>query len=292
MKVTPTPQNNLQLAFDIRRGQWLVSDAAALLPVALDLLTHVQPTLFDTLEFLPMAYLSSGGAVPLDSTTEPPKENCVATIPLCGTITKYDTCGTIGTSTIASELIRMATKKQVVGIVLDIDSGGGACNAIPQMIEAIHKVQSMGKPIVAHCDLCASAAYWIASQCDAIYADNLLSRIGSIGVMTQIIDDSNSANGDKVISVYATESPDKNLPYRKALGGDFSLLQSEMSPIVKQFHAAIKSGRINLQSDAPGVLTGAIFMSEQAKDVGLVDDIRTLAESVENVFVRSEYNNS
>ena len=93
------------------------------------------------------------------------------------------------------------------------------------MIAAIKKIQSMGKPVVAHCDFCASAAYWIASQCDSIFADNFLSEFGSIGVMTQIVDSRNLASGEKLITIYAEESKDKNLAYRKALDGDYRLMQ-------------------------------------------------------------------
>ena len=287
MKVTPTQQNNIQLALDIRRGKWLVSDAEALLPIALDILAHIPPKI-EAIDFTPMAYLESGDVMSLEN-SQSQKKKCVATIPICGTLTKYNSCGTIGTTAIAAELMRAANDDRVVGIVLDIDSGGGACNAIPVLVDAIHKVQAMGLPIVAHCDLCASAAYWIASQCDSIFADNTLSNIGSIGVMTQFVDDTHSSNGERIVSVYAIESPDKNLSYRKALEGDVSLLQTEMSPIVAEFHAAVKAGRRNLQSDAAGVLTGAMFRAENAKNVGLIDNILTLDATVENVFARAEF---
>ena len=287
MKVTSTPQNNIQLALDIRRGQWLLFDAEALLPIALNFLAHISPRL-ETLDFEPVARMETGAAVTLDSNL-PQKKKCVATIPVFGTLTKYNTCGTIGTTTIAAELLRVAADERVAGIILDIDSGGGACNAIPVMLDAIHKVQESGKPIVAHGDLCASAAYWIASQCDAVFADNPLSYFGSIGVMTQFIDDSNLKSGERVISIYAKESSDKNLSYRKALEGDFELIQSEMSPIVQQFHAAVKAGRSRLQTDVAGVLSGAMFRAERAKEIGMVDNLLTLDQTVENVFTRAEY---
>lgn len=287
MKVTPTPQNNVQLALDIRRGQWLVSDAEALLPIALDFLAHISPHL-DALDFETKAYSEDGASFGLGDEPDR-KKKCVAVIPVRGTLTKYDTCFSIGTMTIASQLIRSAADDNVVGVVLDVDSGGGACNAVPIMIEAIQKVKSAGKPIVAHCDFCASAAYWISSQCDSIFVDNALSAVGSIGVMTQIVDSSNLRSGEKIITVYAKESSDKNLAYRKALEGDLELLQSEMSPIVQQFQNAVKKGRKNLQSDTPGVLSGAMFYAAKAREIGLIDNIMTLDQVVENVFVRAEY---
>ena len=282
-------QNNIQLALDIRRGQWLVADAESLLPIALDFLSRKMPEV-EHIEFATTSFSSDligrsnrGGDI------TPPDQKTVVVIPIHGTITKYDTCAGVGTMTISSELLRLAADRNIVGFVLDIDSGGGACNAIPPMVAAINKVRSMGKPIIAHCDFCASAAYWIASQCDAIFADNSMSAFGSIGVMTQIIDNRENRCGDKTITIYATESKDKNLAYRKALDGDFSLMQAEMTPIVQEFHSAVKQGRVNIKAEEPGVLSGAVFRANDAINLGMANAILDLEGSVENVFARATY---
>ena len=80
-----------------------------------------------------------------------------------------------------------------------------------------------------------------------------MSEFGSIGVMTQIVDSRNLASGEKVITIYAEESKDKNLAYRRALDGDYKLMQDKMSPIVMAFQTAVKDGRKALCADAPGV---------------------------------------
>ena len=281
-------RNNLQLAFDIRRGQWLLHDAESMLPAALNFLERLPVTL-DMPEFTVASYAESSDGMLFDA--EPDNDNEVVTvIRIVGTITKYYCCGTIGAISIAEAISEAAGNNNTIGIVLDIDSGGGNCNAIPFIVEAIRKVQAAGKPIVAHCDLCASAAYWVASQCDAVFADNSLSVFGSIGAMVQFVDDSNCADGSRIITIYAKESPDKNLSYRKALQGDYELAQEELSPFVTAFHEAVKKGRHRLHADADGVLTGGTFLSQQAIDVGLVDDILTLENTIQNVFIRAHFN--
>lgn len=282
MKRTP---NYIRLALDIRRGHWLVADADALLPLALDFFSNKTPAV-ESVEFSPMIY-SADGIMANAGGNVPSKQKCVVVVPIHSTITKYDTCASDGTMTISSELVRLASADNVVGVVLDIDSGGGACNAIPPMVAAIEKVKAMGKPIVAHCDYAASAAYWIASLCDAVFADNSMSEFGSIGVMSQIIDNRTTASGAKVITVYAKESGDKNLAYRKALDGDYELLQTEMSPIVKQFQTVVKLHRPKLDADRKGVLTGGVFRAEDAIECGLVNAVLSLEESINNVFVRA-----
>ena len=69
----------------------------------------------------------------------------------------------------------------VDGIVLAVDSPGGTVSGLQELADAVHAVRGK-KPIVAQVDgLCASAAYWIASQADAIHA-TADSLSGSIGV--------------------------------------------------------------------------------------------------------------
>lgn len=282
--------NNIRLAFDIRRGQWLVSDIEAISSIALDFLSRA-PLEIETSDFSIQKVSANMADVIYSGEGEPALANNknVAIIPIHGSLVKYKTCAGVGTTAIASEIIRLASDEDVVGIILDIDSGGGAANSVYPVIEAIKKVQQMGKPIVAHCDFCASAAYWIASQCDSVFADNPMSEFGSIGVMTQIVDARNLATGEKIITIYAAESTDKNLPYRKALDGDYGLMQDKMSPLVREFQSAVKASRKNLNAEAQGVLTGDVFRASDAINLGLADAVLTLDECVENVFVRDTY---
>ena len=165
------------------------------------------------------------------------KKSDVAVIPIVGSITKYDSCFSYGAITYARAILAAAKHPDVGSIVLDIDSGGGAVNAIGILKEAIRQTKELGKPILAHVDLCASLAYWIASQCDAIFCDNALSEVGSIGGFCKIIDDTGALEmkGYKVITIYADESGDKNLFYRQALDGDYSLLKKTFPTMLPYF---------------------------------------------------------
>lgn len=215
---------------------------------------------------------------------------CVAVIPISGTITKYDSCGTIGTATYAQALLAAAADTNVVACVLDIDSGGGNSTAVPLMLDAIRKFKATGKPLLAHADFCASAAYWIAAQCDAVYCDNAItSEVGSIGAYTYFIDDREALekSGQKVHEIYAEESSDKNLAYRQALTGEYTLIRMRLSHLVAAFHADVKAGRQALRADAPGVLTGATFFADKAIENGLADGIATLQECVDHAFIRA-----
>ncbi len=283
-------ENTLQLLSDVRRGQWFVHDHEALLPTALAFLQGekiVGTVHRDDFEFSTVTAQFSA-----EATGKTAKGSEVAVIPITGAISKYDSCYSHGAVTYASAILMAAKHPDIDAVVLDIDSGGGSANAISIIKEAIARTKASGKPIIAHVDFCASLAYWIASQCDAIFCDNPLSEVGSIGGFCQIIDDTRKLKkeGYQVITVYADESGDKNLAYRQALDGDTTLLKKDLSYLVGQFHQDVKAGRPDIKADAPGVFTGAMFHPDEAHELGLINGVLTLSECIENAAIRANIN--
>jgi protease-4 len=283
-----TTAKPLQLLTDIRKRPWFVHDPESLMPVAMSLLRGETPADRQT-EPKAFEYSEEPSGLSLQQDASP---SMVAVIPIVGTIIKWDTWCTYGAMTYARAIRRAAGNPDICAIVLDIDSGGGAANAIAVLREAIAYAKEAGKPVIAHVDFCASLAYWLASQCDAIFCNDLLSEVGSIGAFCQIIDDTGAweKDGYKVIDVYADESPDKNRPYREAIEGNDALLKKELSHVVGQFHAEVKAGRPEIKADAPGVFTGAMFYPAEAQTLGMINGIATLAECIENAAIRAQFN--
>lgn len=274
MQRQPHPK---RLALDIRRGIWALHQPESWLPIALKVLRgETVATDYDDDD--DAAYAEADGQK-------------IVIIPLHSAITKYDTCFSYGMLYVGDRIKDLADDPACSGLILDIDSGGGSVNAIAPIKEAIAYFKATGKPVIAHCDACFSAAYWIASMCDSVFADNKLSEFGSIGVYSQLIDDrEDKQTGTRIISVYAKESPDKNADYREALDGKPERLQAKLTPIAQAFHADVKAGRQNLQAEAPGVLTGDTYYAEEAIRLGLADGILTLEQCVENIFIRTNIN--
>lgn len=269
--------DTFQLARDIVQGKWLVSNPEQLLPIARAFLSKTP---------VEMEVKSAVVSTVADSGTQTEESKSVAIVPLHGTMTKYDTCTSYGTSFIANKLREMADDENVIGLVLDIDSPGGSCSAIPPMLEAIGYARSKGKPVYVHADCCASGAYWVASQCDAIYMDNDLSEVGSIGAMAVFVDNSatNPTTGERTLVIYADESSEKNRAYREALAGNYEAVKAELQPLVNQFQNAVVAGRPNIQKDEKGVLSGAMFGTSDALRLNMADAKKTLSETIEAVF--------
>ena len=270
-----------KLARDIMRGLWLVSEPEKLLPIARAFLSKMP------LEMEVKASYVSEVQDPGSAAETPHK---VSVIPIHGTMTKYDTCESYGTTFIAKKIKEASDDSNVVGIVLDIDSGGGSSNSVPPLLEAIRYAKGKGKPVYAHVDMCGSAAFWVASQCHAIYMDNELSEIGSVGCFYVMYDTTapDPQTGIREITIYSRKSTDKNLAYRKALDGDFDLAMDELDTLVEKFQEAVMAGRPDMDKDADGVLSGRMFLAKDAISHGMADAVRTLDETVEAVFAISE----
>ena len=215
-------------------------------------------------------------------------ENAVAIIPLHGTMLKYGTYCEYGTVEIADLIREAADNPKVAGIVLDIDSGGGAVDAIAPILDALEYNRSLGKSSVAFCDLAASAAYYAALGCDEIIANNSISaEFGSIGVMMSFPDYAKYYEyaGIKVHTIYSNLSDYKNAPFEAAKKGEYDKIKAEeLDPLARKFQNAVKDKRGDkLIHETEGLLSGRMFYQDDALAVGLIDHVGNLDFAVSRV---------
>ena len=226
--------------------------------------------------------LSTGGkeAKSGNGFADAPKDS-TAIIPIHGTLLKYGTYCSYGTTELADILRQAAESSTISSVLLDIDSGGGSVDSIAPLVDAIQYAQSKGKSVVAHCDLCASAAYYIASYCDEIIASNQISsEFGSIGVMMSFPDYAKyyEREGVKVHTIYSSLSDYKNAPFEMAKEGKYDMIrEEELDPLARDFQENVKANRGNkLKLDTTGLVRGRMFYAKDAIAVGLADAIGTL----------------
>lgn len=213
-------------------------------------------------------------------------EGSTAVIPLRGTMLKYGTMCSYGTTEIASVIREAAASKNISSIVLDIDSGGGSVDAIAPLADAIREAQQKRKAVVASCSLCASAAYYVASYCNEILADNDIdAEFGSIGVMMSFADYAKyyENEGIKVHTIYSNLSDYKNAPFEAAKKGEYAKIRDEeLDPLARDFQENVKRNRgARLKTDTEGLLRGRMFYARDAVRTGLADAVGTLAQAAE-----------
>ena len=84
-------------------------------------------------------------------------------------------------------LLQAAADPAVRTLLLDIDSPGGTVNGTPELAQLVRGIARQKHVYSFTAGQCCSAAYWIASQTDVIYAAPS-SAVGSIGVLLPLVD--------------------------------------------------------------------------------------------------------
>lgn len=168
--------------------------------------------------------------------------------------------------------------KNTAGVILRINSPGGSPVQSGYMYDEIKRLRSKYPKIPLYAvitDICASGGYYVASAADKIYADKA-SIVGSIGVR---MDNFGFVDAMKKLGVERrtlTAGENKALfdPFAPVNETGKQHLQTLLDDIHQQFITAVKNGRGDrLKLDTAGLFTGLIWTGEQAKDIGLVDDL-------------------
>lgn len=214
-------------------------------------------------------------------------DDSVAVIDINGPIMKYGgDCGEPGAVHFERFIKEANASGRIVGILLNIDSPGGMVDGTQSVVNAIKNSQ---KPVVSIVSdgMMASAAVWIGSAANEVYASMKTDTIGSIGVYSTIYDFKGwfEQNGIKIHEIYAPQSKDKNRDYKEALKGNYSLIQAELKLIADEFISSVKenrNGKISFENENP--FTGKMYPADQAKAIGLIDGIISFDEAVNRVY--------
>lgn len=213
------------------------------------------------------------------------ESNSVGIISVYDTVMKADFCGWAGTMTMANQLKWMDAHPNVRAIILDIDSPGGQVDGTATFADAIKNSKT---PVIAVVNdgMACSAAYWIASAADAVYATHAHSEVGSIGVYATLADYSKyyEEKGIRVEDVYAQQSTEKNKAYKDWLAGDATEFVKRLSNIATEFIATVKENRKGkLNTDVADPFKGAVYNATQATAIGLIDGIKSMDEVLAEV---------
>jgi len=175
--------------------------------------------------------------------------------------------------------------------VIIVDSPGGEAYFCH---EANAAVKSLKKPVITVVNgMMASGALWIASSASKVYAASLFDRIGSLGTMSTIYDDSEYFKklGVKIIDTYATESTLKNKLVENLIDGKpEEYIARFLDPLQQQFRADILGCRKKTNADSD-VYKGDIFFSTAAKELGLIDGIKSVKECIQEAYDLGIQNN-
>jgi len=162
--------------------------------------------------------------------------------------------------------------------MLEIDSPGGMVTGVP---EAAMTINAAIKPTMAYnAGLMDSAAYWLASQTNLIFATPS-ARTGSIGAYIALLDSSVYFEREGLAMEVFKSGADKGmgLPGTKLTDSQRERLQTRIDRIGAEFRGAVATGR--------GVAIPAAYMegddydAQEAITGKLIDGIGTAAAAME-----------
>jgi signal peptide peptidase SppA len=212
---------------------------------------------------------------------EPPYEmrGSVACVPVHGVVLKsvpwiLRAFGINATSTQATRkaLTHAIENKEVTSIELNIDSPGGTVAGVQELSDDIAKLT---KPVTAKIsDLCASAAYWLASQTQGISA-NAGAQVGSIGVYTVMRDSSRAAENAGIKTHVLASHPLKGAGVPGSVVTDEQLADTQrlIDATANLFTAHVMRGRKMTDEQVKKVATGQVWLADEAKKFGLIDQV-------------------
>jgi len=208
----------------------------------------------------------------------------IAVLNISGIITKNSELCTYGTIDYLQWFKQYEADDTIGCIVLQFDSPGGEGYGTRTLAQYINASK---KPTIAFIDdNCASAAFWIAAACDKIYCNNDMAKAGSIGVFTtfQNFTEFYEKQGIKIQEIYAQQSINKNIEYKELLKGNTTLIENELTTFCNFFINDIKQFRSEKNLNEK-VFEGNYFFANEAKYMGLIDDIKTFDEVLSNAFL-------
>lgn len=202
--------------------------------------------------------------------------------------------GAIGIVTISGPILesesvldllhRYEKDDKIRAILLRIESPGGAVGPSQEIYSAVMRIREK-KPVVASLGgMAASGAFYIASACSEVVA-NPGTLTGSIGVIIQLMDLSDLLKWAKVkIEVIKTgEFKDAGGFHRPLTPKENEYFQELARKVLSQFVRDVARGRAGkiVEKKIWSLADGRVFTGEEAKSVGLVDEVGGWDRAVE-----------
>ncbi|MBA4393725.1 MAG: signal peptide peptidase SppA [Desulfobacca sp.] len=184
--------------------------------------------------------------------------------------------------TVVEQLKKYRKDNQVKAIILRIDSPGGGTAASQEIYREVQKTSSQKKVVVSMGNVAASGGYYVALGANKIVA-NPASLTGSIGVIMELANFKELLHkiGVSREAIKSGRFKDIGSPVRDLKPEERSLLEEVIKNVHQQFVEVVVKGRKLSREKVEKIADGRIFTGEQAKALGLVDELGSFEDAVE-----------
>ncbi len=186
---------------------------------------------------------------------------------------------------VLDQLYKQADDESVKGIVLRVDSPGGAVGPSQEIYSAVNKLKAK-KPIVVSMGGVAASGGLYAS----LGASKILAQpgtlTGSIGVILEIPNFTDIAQkiGVEMTTIKSGKFKDAGNAFRKMTPEETQYLEATVRVTHLDFVTAVVEGRKLERSKVLQFADGRILLGTQAKDIGLIDGFGDVQDAARLVF--------
>lgn len=183
---------------------------------------------------------------------------------------------------IIENLRRFERDDGIKGVVVRVDSPGGAVAPSQEIYHAVRRLKEVKPVVVSMGSLAASGGYYVACGADHIFA-NSGTMTGSIGVITQIFNVQGLVERFdlEVHTIKSGEFKDSGSPFRPFEESDEAVFSAMVDDIHRQFVEDVADCREMDVDEVSQYADGRVFTGRQAKANGLIDEIGTLQDAVD-----------
>lgn len=213
-----------------------------------------------------------------------PRSARIAVVSLQGVLTKGGSSAfaSSGTTWARGQIRGAMRDPDVDAICLVIDSPGGTTAGTMELAQQVAAARQQ-KPVYAYIeDLGASAAYWVASQAERIFANCPTCQVGSIGTLAVVVDSSKQeAKRGRTLHVIGTgELKGANVPGAPISDTYLAHLRSLVETTQREFDTAVMRGRGFGWDVLRAARSGAVFTAEDAQGKRLIDGIQSFEQTL------------
>lgn len=193
----------------------------------------------------------------------------------------YGTPNQIGGDRLAKELRDLRLDDDVKAVVMRVNSPGGSATASDIIRREVELTREVKPVIVSMGNVAASGGYWISTYGSRIFAEPT-TITGSIGVFGLLLNVQELANNNGITwDVVKTNAlADFDTISRPKTAAEMAKIQSLVDLIYDQFITIVSDTRNMSQEQVKAIAQGRVWSGQEAKNIGLVDEIGGLQEAI------------
>jgi signal peptide peptidase SppA len=215
-------------------------------------------------------------------------ENGIAVIDVCGALAKEPSWierliyGATSYAQIENQLELAGEDAEVKGIMLRINSPGGSVAGMFQTAAAIRAARKTKPVWAAADDIAASAAYLLASAAEKIYLPSETGKVGSIGIVAQRIDVTESDKREGIGWNFITAGRKKTFgnPHTPLTKEERADIQAEVDRIYGLFVDAVARYRSKLSPEAIRATEAGVYTGPDAVEAKLADKLGSFDDAM------------